>query len=421
MPGIRQFCKIGCALSVIAAMTVTFVAAYACPYCPPTDETLSEKLAAASDACVVKYVETKRGEELSQEATTLLVERSLRPGQSVKKGDKILIPFGVTAESGDLFLIMGQQVGGEREWSLPIRVDELGTEVEYVMKAPAPESMPAPERLKYFLKYLNSKNSLISNDAFGEFARAKFEDVAQLAPSISRKEVRKWIEDPDPSLDPRRPFYGMLLGLCGNEEDADYMERKILAPIDPSKNRFWIDGMMGGYLMLRGERGLKLLLEKKLDSLPADISESDPRTEDVNALRVTLVFLWDYRRTQFPEDILRSAMRRCLKRPELAELIVIDLARWRDWESLDSLIAGYGQDPWESRAAKEKIVAFALSCRKYTEKSSDEKGLAYARKAQKFLESLDPDFVQSVKRAGSGPIAKPQASGKSAQRLDGSE
>ncbi|WP_010588539.1 hypothetical protein [Schlesneria paludicola] len=421
MPGIRQFWNIGYALLVVTAMVATFSVVYACPYCPPTDETLSEKLAAASDACVVKYVETKRGQELSQEETTFLVATALRTGQSIKKGDKVVVPFGVTADAGDLFLIMGQKVGGEREWSLPVRVDELGTEVEYVKKAPAPESLPAPERLKYFLKYINSKNSLISNDAFGEFARAKFEDVAELAPSISRQDVRKWIEDPDPSQDPRRAFYSMLLGLCGNEEDADYMERKILAPIDPGKNRFWIDGMMGGYLMLRGERGLKLLLDKKLDSLPADISESDPRTEDVNALRVTLVFLWDYRRTQFPEETLRSAMRRCLKRPELAELVVIDLARWKDWDSLDTLISGYGQDPWESRAAKEKIVAFALSCRKHTEKSRDEKSLVYAQKAQKFLDSLDPEFVQSVKRSSGGPLARPEPTAKSAQRPGGAE
>ena len=420
MPRIRQplkFLYVACVAIVLAA---SFAVAYACPYCPVTEETLSEKFAGSTAACVVKFVDLKRGDELSQEATTFEIVKSLRPGQTIKKGEQIVVPFGVTAEAGNLFLIMGQMNDGTMQWNLPVRMDELGTEVNYVLNAPLPEQQPGADRLKYFLKYLHSPNTLLSNDAFGEFARAKFEDVAELATTLSRHDVRKWIEDPDPALDPRRPFYGMLLGLCGNEDDADYMERRILAPIDTTKNRLWIDGMMGGYLMLRGERGLKLLLEKKLDSLPADMSESDPRAEDVNALRITLVFLWDYRHTQFPEEVLRAAMRRCLKRPELAEFVVIDLSRWKDWESLDPLIAAYGQDPWESRSAKEKIVAFALSCKKYTEKNRDAKSLAYAQKAQKFLDGLDPEFVQSVKR-NSSPFPKSNLPAKSDQRPDAAE
>ncbi len=88
--------------------------------------------------------------------------------------------------------------------------------------------------------------------------------------------------------------------------------------------------------------------------------------------------------------------------PELADLAVKDLARWKDWKPLDQLIAAYGRDPWDSRSAKEKIVEYALSCRKDIPAGAGGKLPDHAVRAQSFLDSLDPEFVQSVKQSGGG-------------------
>ncbi len=397
------------AMALVTTMLTgsTFVV-FACPYCPPTDATLGEKLAESDAACVVQFVDSKNGEELSMQTTTFQVVRLLHAKENRKKGSEITTSFGLTAKPGDQFLLMGQLKEGSMEWSLPIPIDELGSEVNYLLKAPAPER-PQIERLSYFLRYLDSDNPTISNDAFGEFSKANFEDVEQLSLEFSRKKIRGWLDDPNPQLDVRRAFYGMLLGLCGNDEDAAFLEKKILAPIDARKNRLGIEGMMGGYLVLRGQAGLQSLLEKTVDSLSNDLASDDPRIGDLNALRMTLSFLWDYRRTQFTEEPLRAAMRRFLDRPEFAELAIVDLARWKDWGSLDPLIEAYGRSPWETPMAKEKIIGFALSCRKDVSGATETKELDRAARAQSFLDRLDPEFVQSVKRnmGGLNPLPKP--------------
>ncbi len=391
-------------LSLVASVTSLVIAAaycaHACPYCPPTDATLSEKLAESDTACVVKFLSSKNGEELSMQTTTFQIKQLMKPSKMFKTDEQIVTNFGVTANPGDTYLLMGQLQQGTMDWSLPIEIDEVSR--EYVRQSPSPELRPKADRLAYFFRFLDTSIPVISNDAFGEFARADFEDVKQLLDKLPhdkvRTKVRKWLADPNPQLVVRRAFYGMLLGLCGNADDAEYLKREILAPIDPQTNRLGIEGMMGGYLILTGQAGLRMLVETKIDSLPAEMAVDDPRISDLNALRMTLNFLWDFRHSQFGAEPLRAAMRHYLDRPEFAELAVVDLSRWKDWTSLDPLIAAYGRDPWETRSAKEKIVAFVLSCRKDTKGQTGAEAAARAAKAQQFLDSLEPDFVQSVQR-----------------------
>ena len=383
----------------LIVLTATFVVS-ACPYCPPTDATLSEKLAESDAACLVRFLSSKNGEELSMQTTTFQIMELMKPSLTYRIEGVIETPYGVTANNGDLFLLMGQKKDDAMEWSLPVEIDEVSR--EYVRQAPSPEGSSQKERLAYFLKFLDVSNPVMSNDAFSEFARSKFEDVEQLRPRLSRVKIRKWLEDPNPQLIVRRAFYGMLLGLCGNNDDAQYLKQTILAPIKPDQNRIGIEGMMGGYLLLSGEEGLQTLIEQKIDAVPIDATSSDSRLVDLNGLRMTLSFLWDFRRSQFREESLRAAMRRYLDRPEFAELAVVDLARWKDWKPLDQLIAAYGHEPWETKSAKEKIVAYALSCRKDATSATVSEFPASAIKAQQFLDSLDPEFVQSVKRSSGG-------------------
>ena len=398
MPGTRHVVLI----VLLAWMSATTCVASACPYCPRTDDlTLCEKLADSDAACVVKFLESRNGEELSMQETTFLIVQVMKRADKFQVDGKIVTAFGVTANSGDTFLLMGKKdTEGEMEWSLPIEIDEISR--EYVRQAPSHEVMSEPQRLIYFLKFLDFANPVISNDAFLEFAKASFEDVNALVRQLKasgkesglRSKLRKWLDDENQQLDVRRAFYGMLLGLCGTDDDASFLEEKLMAPIDPQRIRPWIGGMMAGYLMLRGEDGLRFLVEKKIEGLSVDESDND-----LDSMRSTLVFLWDFRRNQFSEESLRVAMRKFLDRPEFAETAIRDLARWKDWVPLGKLTQSYGRDPWETRSAKEKIVAYALICLKDVPTSSGNRMPEHAIEAKKFLDQLDPAFVQAVKQS----------------------
>lgn len=332
MPGNRRFLLMGLIASLV---TLASVIVRACPFCPPTDPTLSEKLAEADEACLVRFLSSEDGEELSMQKTVFQVLRLMKPSDDFQVDSRIEIPIGVTAKEGDVYLLFGQKNEGKVEWSLP---DEMNDEIiAYVEQAPSPEARSKSERLVYFFNCLGNSNSKISNDAFGEFARAELSEVQRMIEQLPeqsdrktsrasvRAKLRKWLDDSSPTLDVRRGFYGMLLGMCGTDDDAKFLETMILAPIAPDKNRFWIEGVMAGYLMLRGESGLQLIVEKKLDSLPKVVPISDPRLSDINAIRGTLSFLWDNRRPQFSEESLCVVMRRFLDRPEFADLVVANL------------------------------------------------------------------------------------------------
>ena len=395
------------AIAAVAGTTIATtatVAIQACPYCPPTDATLSEKVSEADAVCLVKFLSSENGEELSMQTTSLEIVGLIKPTPPYKVGETIEIPIGVTAKAGDLFLLIGQRKEGLMDWALPVEMDDES--LAYVQQAPSPEVPAKATRLLYFLNCLGNSNPIISNDAFGEFARAELEDVQRMIEQLPTDPNKK-----NSRANVRRAFYGMLLGFCGNDDDAQFLEQKLLAPIDPRKNRLGIEGIMAGYLLLNGEPGLKQIVAMKIDALPVDLADDDPRLVDLNAVRMTLSFLWDYRRSQFSENGLRAAMRRFLDRPEFADMAVIDLARWKDWSVLDRLINEFGHAPWETRSAQEKIVAYALSCRKDVPASAGDQLPEQARKAQIFLDSLDPNLVQSVKRASGGlsPAAKPAA------------
>ena len=94
---------------------------------------------------------------------------------------------------------------------------------------------------------------MIGDDAFGEFANAAYSDVVLLSKELPREKLRTWLTSN--MVSPGRiGLYGMMLGLCGTDEDVKLLERKILEGTEDF--RLGIDGVMGGYLLLTGEKGL---------------------------------------------------------------------------------------------------------------------------------------------------------------------
>ena len=86
--------KLGLFLS--AAMALALVAptldAGACPYCPPTDATLSEKLSESDAACIVNFLDAKNGAELSMQTTRFQVIQLMKPSPHCKVDEIITVP-----------------------------------------------------------------------------------------------------------------------------------------------------------------------------------------------------------------------------------------------------------------------------------------------------------------------------------------
>jgi hypothetical protein len=372
------------ALLAISAAASSAYAVPGCPFCAPSKPPYSERLATCQVAVEVKWVSITSDKNLQDAKTTFEVVKSYRPDPRFKENTPVTISYARNGKPGELFLMLGFEKDGELNWDDPI---SLGGEYlyAYIRKVPPPETA---DRLSFFLKFLEFPDAEICADAYAEFSRASFKDVAALAPKLPRQKLRAWLASDDPQIRVRLGLYGMMR-LCGDDSDAEFLEKLIMKLPEPDQPRFGVDGMMAGYILIQGERGLQKLMDAKL---------ADRRAEDdLMLIENALVFLRDYCPDRIPSPVVCEAMRRFIDHPKLASNVVKHLARWKDWQSLDRLIAAYGKEPFDSNFGKQQIVIFALVCEKDGKATSPDALPTTAIKARQFLDGLDPKIVRMAR------------------------
>jgi hypothetical protein len=410
----HRFQKLGWALLTIAGLIVPPASlASACPFCSAPSLTLAEQIA-GSDAAVIAHWESEtpaKGQDiglthfvvvevLSNRASLGGDEAGPRPVSKVTPQDKITTARAQKGTTDDLFLLTATIVNERLEWASPVPLD--ATAVKYLKDSPHP-SAPVAERLKFFIRYLEAPNQLVGDDAYAEFANAPYDEIAPLASAMPRENLRKWLTDSKVSPS-RLGLYGLMLGLCGEASDVQFMEAKIFDTTEDF--RLGIDGVMGGYLLLAGEDGLKKLQAEKLSNPKSPFSET---YSAMQALR----FCWQYGQGRIPPESLKVAMRVLLSRPELADLVIADLARWKDWEVRHKLFEQYDAPEFSVPSIKRAIVRYLIVCSKdvSANPAADTPGAieqpnpadkpAWVNEAADMLaeiERKDPKTVQDAKR-----------------------
>jgi len=380
-------------LAVAAALSLLWLGVtartQACPFCSAPSLTLSEQYSKADAVVLVQWVSGVKPEKDKAGATTYEIVNVVRdPQKSLEKGKKLTIDRHRVGQKGDLALMLGSAAADKGiEWGNPLDVTE--TSFNYIAQAPGPEA-PAEKRLVYFMKFLEFPDQLISNDAYAEFANAPYKDIVPLAPHMPREKLREWVASPDVSPT-RLGLYGLMLGLCGEASDAVLMEKKITEPSD--EFRLGIDGVIGGYLLLTGDKGLSVIEKSKLADRKIPFSET-------YAAMQALRFMWTYGNGRIPADRLRSSMRLLLERPELTDLVVADLARWKDWSIQPRLMELYGAEEYNVPSIKRAIIRYMLAGTKDVP-AGGEKLPAHAVAANKYLQQLrekDPKMVSEAER-----------------------
>ena len=378
--------------AMIVATTISPAQAnnFCCPFCGVAQMTLSEQLASADSAVLVQWVGGEKDTEAKPGNTVYQIQQVVKGPKTLAKDQKITLDRYRTGKAGDLFVVLGTDLGDGKglEWGSPLEVSE--TSFNYMAHAPSPES-PATKRLAYFLKFLEFPDPIISNDAFGEFANAQYKDIEQLSSELPKEKVRGWIANPE-TQPTRLGLYGMMIGLCGNAEDAKMLEKKILVQTD--EFRLGIDGLMGGYLLIMKDKGLDVLDEHKLANKKVPFSETFAAMQ---ALR----FMWTYGAGKIAPERLQKSMRILLDRPEMADLVIADLARWKDWTIQDKLMAKYGEGEYNIPSIKRAIVRYMLVSSKDVAAGGGAPQPAHVANGQKLLEELrkkDPKTVSEAER-----------------------
>lgn len=368
----------------------------ACPFCSAPQLSLVQQLNEAEGAVIVKWSKTNAGQGNELGSTEYTITEVLRLPSTTKYGlgKKVTLLRARAGKEGEQFLLFASKSSEKGtpakpaepiEWGSPIPMSEAA--INYLKQAPKADA-PIRERLRYYLNFLEHPERGISDDAYSEFAGCEYADLKPLASEFPREKLRSWIDDPN-TTPSRLGLYGMMLGLCGTEDDAAYMRDKIVHVKDDF--RLGIDGVMGGYLLLTGEQGLEVLEETKFRHPKASFSE-------VYSALMAVRFIWQYGDGVIPIDRLRETMRLLLKRKELADLVIADMSRMKDWGAQDLLMKLYDDPDYDVPSIKRAIIRFMLTCAKAEPNDEQRKYVESAQRHVAELEARDPNTFADAKR-----------------------
>jgi len=380
--GLAGFWAVILGLSAIAA---------ACPICGQPTITLAERFARADAALLVEWVSAKEAQGQAAASTTYeIIQVKRDPLGTFKAGEQLSVERYSPGKSGNLFLLLGRkdEKRGIKWDELPLAVSE--TSFQYIVQAPSPEA-PAEKRLGYFVKFLEFPDMVIANDAFAEFVNAPTKDIAAAAGKLPKDKLRRWLADPKTPVT-RQSGYGLMLGLCGGQDEARFLEQRI-ANSDPER-QFGIEGVMFGYLMLAGETGLSTIEKTRLANKHAPDGET---LAAIQAIR----YYWTYGNGKIPPEKLLEAMRLLLERPAMAETAIVDLSRWKDWSLHEKLMQLYGAKDYDDARTKKAIVRYMIASTRDVPKD-DSKGLPphvlAGRKCLEMLRERDPKLVAEAEK-----------------------
>ncbi len=423
-------------LVTVMVSVVSTESTKACPFCVAESQTLTEEIDASSVVLLARLVEpSKVAETVTKEnipygfvdpssgAAKFSVERVLKGKEIMPEVDPSdenqieAIYFG-EPDLETVYFIRG--IGTPPDWNIPLPLSEVAQ--AYVPKL-FELSPSGGDRLAFFQEYLQHEDTLLSQDAYDEFARAPYQDLIDLGNRMEREKLIEWIQSPSVSPSRRRLFLTML-GVCGTEEDREAIEKmistdaRILAPcaevtvaaaitaegpwstafvpelvrIAERQRKLGLDAMIACYLTLCGKQGeaaqgLDQIDQRFLIDAKADYTH-------IYSSLMALRFLGEEQTEMVPLARVLQSARLLLDSPEFADQIITDLARWEDWSVLDRLTEMYEQsfEPDLNKYIREPIIT-------YLDVATEQSGEVgeRAERALAKIEPLDPDAVRRAR------------------------
>jgi hypothetical protein len=363
------------ALFVLAMFVggATAEAAAACPFCTAASQTFSEELGTMDVAVIAKLVKLpppsgKPGEEIQK--ATFEVTQVVKGEGLVKAKEKIETLYFGDGTVGKSFLVMGISPP-QTMWSTPLPLTDRGIKyLTNLVKLPKDDAA----RLTFFQQYLEDSDEMLARDAYDEFARAPYAQLKSIKAQLHHDQVVAWIKSPDIPAS-RRRLYLVILGITGSERDLPMIEEFMTS--SDRKQKSGLDALIACYLTLKGETGLPLVEKLFLANDKADYA-------DTYAAIMAIRFhgseggVIDSKR-------LVKALHPMLQRPELADLVIPDLAKWEDWTVMDKLFELYKTANDKNSWVRVPVVNYLRAC-----------PLPKAKELLQECEKIDP---AAVKRA----------------------
>jgi hypothetical protein len=328
--------------------------AEACPFCSATGTTLTTDVNQASMVLYGTLANARLDGNagFGQGTTDLKIEAVIKPHEILGNQKLITLPRYVPTDNSDKrFLVFCDVFKGKPDFYRGMPVNADGEMVRYLQGALAVKDKDIPTRLRFFFKFLDSKDLDVSADAYKEFAYADYKDYQAMAKELPADKITKWLMDPDtPPL--RYGLYASMLGHCGAEKDAAIL-RKMLD--DPQKRlASGIDGVLAGYVMLKPKEGWQYLQ----DILKDETKEFMFRYAGLRAVR----FFLEWRPDVVEKANLIETTGLLLEQNDIADLAIEELRKWKSWEMKNRVAALYDKKSHDVPIIRRAIVRYMLSC-----------------------------------------------------------
>jgi hypothetical protein len=348
-------------------------AAIACPFCTTVSQTFTEEITSMDVVVIAKLIEAppppkSAAEEVAKSKFEILETIKGRPHLSDAKVIETIY-FG-EAKIGSKFMITAIDPP-KLMWSTPLLVSDRARDYLVALMDLPPEG---PERLKFFQGFLEDKDEMLARDAYDEFARAPYDTVKALRADMQHDRLVEWIRSTDIPAS-RRRLYLVMLGVCGTPQDLPVLEAMMRS--DDRKLKGGLDAMIACYLTLKGSEGMTLIEDLFLKNKQAEYA-------DTYAAIMALRFHGD-QDTIIPRPRLLTGLRYMLERPQLADLVIPDFARWEDWTVIEKLVQLFKEADEKSSWVRVPVINYLRAC-----------PLPESKKYISELEKIDPE---SVKRA----------------------
>jgi hypothetical protein len=364
---------LGLALVLAGNMSAT-----ACPFCAATTQTFTEEMSAMDSVVFAELVKLpppikpgtrlEEGQEIPR--ASFKIVKSIKGSDLVKIGQMIEAIYFGEAKIGSVFLVMGVDPPNVA-WSTPLQVSAITQ--AYIEALP---NLPtdAVKRLVYFQKYLEHKEEALARDAYDEFAKTPYDVIRALKSNMNHDQLVTWVSDENIPAS-RRRLYLTLLGICGTQDDLPMLET--LLKSGERRKKAGLDALIGCYLTLRGAEGMPLIEDLFIKNKKSEYA-------DTYAAIMALRFHGTESDVISRKRIL-VAMRYMLERPQLADLVIPDLARWEDWSQVDRLVKLFKDADEQTSWVRVPVVNYLRQC-----------PLPAAKEQIKKLEKIDP---AAIKRA----------------------
>jgi hypothetical protein len=335
--------------------------AKACPFCTAVAQTFTEEIATSDVAIIARLTKAPAPPETVDSETelpkaTFEVVDILRGKEHMSKVVTVETIYFGKAKPGTMFMVIGVDPPTLR-WSTPLQLTRAGRQYLKNVMGLASDYKSSDkayaERLRFFLTYLEHADDMLARDAYDEFARAPYSAVRMVKGDLDRAKLIEWIQDP--SIAPnRRRLYFTLFGIVGTKDDIELLERMLQS--EDRKQRAGLDALVGCYITLKGVDALPLIEDLFLKNEGAEYA-------DTYAAIMALRFHGTEGGIVTRDQVLRS-LRCMLERPKVADLIISDLARWEDWESMPRLVRLFKEADDKSSWVRVPVINYLRACPK---------------------------------------------------------